>query len=169
MKAHNFCTPWDFQDGSGLPFRWASCHLCCFHVLCLIDAEQACQTRWVHCSRMLNMLWFCLGFVLFSGRLHENIITTNDGGTWQPWNAAGWKHVVQGGNGWAAQAFLSVLMFLLLSFVSTACLRYLAMCNLGRITFPPRNVDCSLARRIISNWPNKMYIKTYQNVLNYTE
>ena len=34
------------------------------------------------------------------------------------------------------------------------------MCNLGRISFPPRNVDCSLARPIISNL-NKMYIKTY--------
>ena len=32
--------------------------------------------------------------------------------------------------------------------------RYMAMCNLGRITFPPRNVDCSLARRIISKYIN---------------
>ena len=38
------------------------------------------------------------------------------------------------------------------------------MCNLGQTTFPPRNVDFSLARRIISIL-KKMYIKTYSNVL----
>ena len=42
------------------------------------------------------------------------------------------------------------------------------MCNPGRITFPPRNVDCSLARRIISN-SNNIYITTNYNVLIATK
>ena len=83
------------------PFSWASCHLCCFHVLCLINAEQ----DWVitfpdkvgPLQSFASHVLFCLGFVIFSWRLHGVITVTNGGANLQPWNAAGWKQVVQGG------------------------------------------------------------------------